>query len=245
MKVALSRLSYDEFALTQSYLDHVQEQLLNLGLRLETHCDLDAWKALLESAPGVESLSKPLDPAVNYIQPNEAFWISLETVKGETIACVGARMVDTTDFIEEFVTTYLLFGDLKPRLQLEPYGFVENPPTIYGRVGYGGGSWVHPDWRNLDLSGVTSRLGRVIALRHLRVDYYTCFIKATTKRKSWSAETLGWPHSRPLTTGHHPGRDNYVADSLFLWAQKEEILDLCNERRPLRHRQQGRLQRTG
>ena len=241
----MSRLSYDEFALTQGYLDFVQDQLCKLGLRLETHGDIEAWKALLASAPGVGPLSKTLDPAMNYIQPNAAFWLSLDTNDGEPIACVGARVLDTTDFIQEYITTYLLFGDLKPRLELEPYQFEENPPTISGRVGYGGGSWVHPDWRNRDLSAVTSRLGRVFALRHLRVDYYTCFIHATTKRKSWSSETLGWPHCRFLTTGHHPGREKFKANALFLWTQKEEILDLCNERRVLRGREQGRLQRAG
>lgn len=239
----MSRLSYNEFGLTQSYLDFIRGELKTLDLALSTYGDLESWKRLLSSAPGAGPLSKTLDPALNFIAPNAGFWLSLDH-KHEPIACVGGRLLETTNFVEEFVTTYLLFGDRKPRLSGEPYEFVKDPPDISGRVVYSGGSWVHPDWRGRDLAAVTSRLVRVIGLRHLRTDYHAGFVQATADRKSWSKHTLGWPKRQLLTTGHHPGRDDFVTDILLVWATKADILKLCKERRSLGRVDKGRLKRT-
>lgn len=239
----MSILTKEQFDKTQAYIDYWRAQLQSIGLNITPHDNLEEWKALIASAPGAPSLSKPFDLSHSYIQPGDAFWFSLDDASNQQIACVGARVFETQDFIQDYVTTYLLYGNRLPRLEAEPYEFVGTLPIITGRIGYGGGSWVHPDWRGRDLSVVTSKLGRVLAVRHLRADAYTCFIK--TARKPWSTQTLGWPHRRALTTGYHPGRDNYIENGDFLWTYKEEIIDLCDERMPLTSlNHQRRHQRT-
>ena len=220
-------LTKAEFELTQSYLEYAQEKISEVGLRLSVHSDFDAWKRLHNAAPGVGHLSWALDPDLNDIREGERFWLSLDDRAGEPVAFVGARYLKADqDFIQEFVTTYLLWGNRQPRVVAEPYEFVEDIPRLAGRIGYGGGSWVHPDWRGKNLASWTSRLGNLFALRHFRVDYYTCLIR--TSMSDWGASKLGWPNALHLTTGHHPGRGD--VDMFFLWRDKSEILGICSER---------------
>ncbi len=223
-------LTQSEFDLTQRYLEFVQEQIARFGLSLSIHTDFIEWRRLHNAAPGVGNLSLALDPILNDIRESDRFWISFDTAAGDSIAFVGARYLKAEeDFIQEFVTTYLLWGNRSPRLTADPYGFVHAPPRLSGRIGYGGGSWVHPDWRGKNLAAWTSRLGNIFALRHFRADYYTCLIRTTMA--NWGETNLGWPNALHLTTGTHPGRGN--VDMYFLWRSKDEILQFCSETRDL------------
>ena len=218
----MSYLSKDLYDNTQKYIDGIIHDLA--GLRVEVSSDLHAWKRLHGD------ISKPFDPDLNDIRPSEVFWIGVYS--GNTlVACGGGRVVVCEDFIKEYLTTYLLFGDIQPSLESMDYRFVTDGPVLSGRVGYGGGVWVHPSYTGKGLAKTVSHLGKVIALRRLRVDHYTALLKHS--RECWALTVLGWSHGCHLTAGHYLGKDASARENLdFFWMDAREIADLAGTKTP-------------
>jgi len=216
----LTKELYDD---TTRYIDMVKQSLP--GLTLKVSSDLLEWKRVSPD------LSKPFDPDLNDIRPSDAFWIGLYD-DGECIACGGGRVFECDDFIREYLTTYLLFGDIAPSVDSKPYTFDEPGPVLSGRVGYAGGVWVHPDYKGL--AKVVSQLGKVIALRRLRVDHYTALIRRS--RECWAISSLGWRHGCRLTSGHYLGKGDSESGSLdFFWTDHREIVGLIERTLPEVH----------
>ena len=188
--------------------------------------DLHRIKAILKDAPKTHQLSKTLDPDQNDIRPSESFGLTLN-YQDRTIACVCARSVRTDDFVREWITTDRLYGNMAPRLDFSDFEYTGHIPRISGVVGYGGGSWVHPQWRGMNLAGATSRLGKAVAATHLGVDNYVALIQQ--RREAWAGDKLGWPNGRYLTTGDHGGRDNWRANISIFWMTLDQIVDMCEE----------------
>lgn len=212
-------LSCGEYKHTQNYLDDITRGIHPLVLK--THSDIHEWKRLLKKSRQVSELAKPFDPDLH--GDMEAFWLSLN-YKGTPIACVGARLFESQNFVHEWITTYRFVGTKTPRLDMDDIAYSSLlPSNIKGRVVLGGGSWVHPDWRGLQMSGITSRLGKLFALRHLAADFYVAFIRQD--RGPWAGETLGWPNSCLLSKGDHPTRDGFVVDVTMHWMDSWQLLN--------------------
>lgn len=211
-----------------AFLNLIREEMAPL---IVTPRELTYIKSLLETAPKTHPLSRPLDPDFNDIRPSESFGVTLDYA-GEPVACVCARSIETRDFVSEWITTYRLFGNRVPRMEFEPFEYVGHPPRIHGIVGYGGGSWVHPDWRGMNLASVTSRLGKLFALLHLGVDFYVALIK--DHRDSWAKVGLDWPRGKKFTRGHHPGRENWEQDVGIYYMDRDHIIDMFQSPAPVR-----------
>lgn len=219
-------LTYQEHKAAQDYIAMCREAIAPLEI---VPTSIYKVALLLKGAKETHPLSIPLCPNRNDIRHIESFGLTLEH-EGEPIACVCARVVQARDFVADWITTYRLFGSA-PRLDFEPFEYVEAIPRIHGNVAYGGGSWVHPDWRNMKLWAVTSRLGKVLAFTHLNADYYVALMKhARTKA---ARETLGWPRSRYLTKGYHPGREDWQCDIDIHWMGRDDFVDMLNDPQPV------------
>lgn len=222
----MAGLNNNEIRATQAYIDSAMEELSTLGLSLTVSCDAYEWRKLLENAPGVRPLASTFDPDPNDIRNRDMFWIAFRNDDGEAIACVGSRFVETDDFVNEWVTTWRIFGDRTPYLNIQTMDYIDPLPTFKKRIGYGGGLWVHPEWRGNDLAARISRLARVVTLRHFCADYYTVFVECIPKKLEWARKTLGWPNGANLCHGYYPARDDVIFVAIF-WAGREEILTMC------------------
>ena len=219
----MASLTDRELADIQMFVDQTSNHLGKLGLELGADEDLWKWKDLVECAPGSEAPSKTLDPEINDVRPGNSFWVHVTDNAGDIVACQAGRLIETDDFIREYVCTLRMFGDRKPVINHHPVNLVDGLPVIAGRLNFGGGTWVHPRWRSRGLSGIVSRLGRNLAMRHFLSDYYVGFIKASAKRRRYGKEQLGLMNSHPLLTGYYPGREGDL-DVDFYWMHRDEML---------------------
>ena len=179
-------------------------------------------------------LSICLQPDENDIRASESFGLSirLPDFPEMPIACVCARKVSAPiDFVSEWITTYRLFGEHAHNLDWPPFEYVDEPPKLSGTIGYGGGSWVHPDWRGQKLWAATSRLGKLMAVTVFHADYYVALMKH--ERTQAARETLGWPNSCHLTTGHHAGRKDWQHEIDMHWMSRAEIVASWDDHEPI------------
>ncbi len=197
----MTGLTNDQIKATQSYIDRTREYLSAQNLHLTVSSDPYEWKDLLENAPGVRALASTFDPGPNDIPSRNMFWLALRNADGEAISCVGSRRFDTEDFINEWVTTWRLFGDETPHLEISTLDYVDTLPRFSGTVGYGGGLWVHPDFRGNDLAVQTSKLARVFTVRHFCADHYIVFVEGISEKIDWALNTLEWPYGANLSDG--------------------------------------------
>ena len=220
----MASLTDAELAEIQEFVDQTIESLDGLGLKISVDDDLSNWKRHLEQAPGSIGVSRTLDPAVNDLRPGNSFWVFLVDDTGEVVACQADRFVITEDFVRDYVRTHRLFGDRLPVIGHYPLKLGADLPCIAGRVSFGGGTWVHPNWRGHNLGGVVSRLGRLFSVRHFLVDYFTGFIKTG---RNFGFE-CGLINQRKLISGRYPGREGEQEFDLF-WMSKDEIIAQLGE----------------
>ena len=113
--------------------------------------------------------------------------------------------IETEDILEE-IRTHRLFFNKIPTLDYRPVDIVasDNMPTIGGRVGFAGGFWVHPKHRGTDVTGIVSRLTRVLSLRHFDIDWTISLVKDSHGRKLMIQHTYGIPNSVSVIKGYYP-----------------------------------------
>jgi len=209
-------LTDEELVQIQTYIDRGRRELEGYGFAIEVGTDLNTWAAMLPYAPGSRYTASTHDPNHCNIHPGNAFWLSVREKsprwwerplrrRGMVVACLCHRVIDTEDIVEE-VRTHRLFFNKKPVLNFRAVNVVasDNMPTIGGRVGFGGGFWVHPKYRGLRISNIVSRLTRVLSLRHFGIDWAIVFVKDTDRRKMMVEHTVGMPHCVSLIKGYYP-----------------------------------------
>ena len=216
----MASLTDQELAEIQTHIDGTIEYLDGLGLEIDVDDDLSNWKRLLEQAPGSIGVSRTLDPTVNDLRPGNSFWVYTRTHDGEVVACQADRLIVTENFVRDDICTHRLFGDRRPIINFYPIELGKNLPFLTGRVTFGGGTWVHPDWRGHGLGGFMSRLGRALSIRHFLADYFVTFMK--TGRKF--SKECGFDNRCQLCEGYYPGRDSELDMDLF-WETKDEFLE--------------------
>lgn len=220
----MTRLTSHELGEIQKFIDKKIADAESLGLTLEVDDDLWEWRKLMDNAPATGGASKTLDPLVNDIRPGNSFWVKVIDDSGAVIGCQANRFVETEDFVEEYVTTHRFFGNRCPSLVQYPVALQESVPVLRGKLNFGGGGWVHPDWRGKAISGLMSRIGRTLALRHFLIDYYLGFITATANHRLYGRNRQGLMNRRHLLTGHYPGRDEPLEVDIY-WMHRGEILN--------------------
>ena len=217
-------LTYEELAMIQAAIDEKIEQAAALGLTMHVDDDLREWKKHTLNAPGTGGVSRTLDPDLNDIRPGNSFWINLQDPDGRIVMCQANRFVETEDFVHEFVCTHRLFGDRFPTLHHFPVELCDPVPILRGRMSFGAGNWVHPDYRGKGLGGFASRMGRMLSLRHFLIDYFVGFIEAMDRRRQYGEKALGMMNRRHLLTGRYPGRDSDLNVDIY-WMHRGELMN--------------------
>lgn len=212
----MSRLSSEELLQIQTFIERGRRALERQGLSIEIDTDLSKWAKLLQRAPGSTGAASTHDPSRSNIHPGNAFWVIVRENaqrwwerplrrRGPIVCCLCHKVVETEDILEE-IRTHRLFFDKKPTLDFRPVNIVasENMPTISGRVGFGGGFWVHPKYRGKNIANIVSRLTRVLSLRHFDIDWTIVLVKDTERRKLMIQHTFGFPNSVSMIKGYYP-----------------------------------------
>lgn len=220
----MTRLTKQEMHEIQAFIDRKIESADELGLTLKIDDDMWDWRALMDSAPGAVGASKTLDPMFNDVRPGNSFWLGLVDQSGDIIGCQANRFVESEDFIEEFVSTHRFFGNRCPSLRQDPIQLKESIPVLRGRLNFGGGGWVHPDWRGKGIAGFMSRVCRTLALRHYLIDYYVCFMSGTSNRRQYGLHRQGLLNRRHLLAGGYPGRGG-ESDVDIYWLHRGELMN--------------------
>ena len=217
-------LTNEELATIQTSIDEKIERAESFGLSMHVDDDLRKWKEHIEGVPGTTGASRTLDPAVNDVRPGNSFWVYLQETSGRIVACHANRFLESEDFVREYISTHRFFGDRHPTLHHFPVQYCDSVPVIGGRIDFGAGTWVHPDYRGKALSGLISRTGRMLALRHFLIDYYIAFIAATGRRREYGANGLGLANRRHLLTGLYPGRGGKLDVDIY-WMHRGEMMN--------------------
>ena len=224
-------LTHKQQKAAQDYLEMCRTELAPLDIEITGTTIWDVDAILLD--PDIDhDLSIGLRPFENVVQESESFGVVVYH-HSEPIACVCARAVIAhEDFVGEWITNSRLFGCFVPRFENWPdFEYVEEPPILSGVIGYGGGSWVRPDFRSHKFWAVTSRIGKILALTHLDVDYYVALMKHS--RTQTARQTLGWSNTVHLTRGDHPGRENWQSDIDMHWMNRSELLAVIDDPAPV------------
>ena len=218
----MSTLTHGELGVIQDYIDMVVHYLGEIGLEIGVDDDMRNWKALLQSAPATTGVAKTHDPDFNDLKPENAFWLYFQDESGRQVACQADRLALAEDFIQDYVGTYRLFGDRRPTIHCARLHMENDLPVLRGRVNFGGGGWVHPDWRGYNLGGLVSRLGRAFSLRHFLFDYYVTFMVSGRRY----GKVCGFQNCRRLMSGFYPGRNSGATEINVdaLWCDKNEAI---------------------
>jgi len=219
----MSTLQDYELAETQSVIEHSIERLSNLGLSVEIGDDFAKWAGYMEGVPDPLGVSATFDPEISDVKTGSAFWVALMDSDGDIAACHAHRVIDTADFTEE-IRTWRLFSRT-PRLDWQPVVIHQEARTIgiAGKVGFGGGLWVHPNWRGEAISGTLSRFSRNLSLRHFGIDWYVGLMVDRPGFDYLGLSVFGLEHNAKLMSGLYPGRDMHL-DIQLLYIGREEIV---------------------
>jgi hypothetical protein len=213
----------EELIETQTIIDNSIHSFTDLGLSVEVGDDFETWMAYMEGVPDPLGVSATFNPNISDIKTGTAFWVALKDSVGGIAACHAHRVIETAEFTEE-VRTWRLFSRT-PRLDWQPVHLHKEARSIgiSGKVGFGGGLWVHPKWRGAAISGVLSRFSRNLSLRHFGIDWYVGLMVDKVGFDHLGLAVFGLAHNAMLMSGLYPGRNKRM-DIQLLYISREEII---------------------
>lgn len=195
-----------------------------IGLKIEIGDDLRDWKRLMHKVGADYGAAQTLDPSLNWLNPENSFWLFTNDRFGNPVSCHANRIIETSDFVRQWLINHRLFGN-RPKLpNYYKLDVQEDLPLFRGRMNWGGGGWVHPDWRGKNIAGLMSRMCRAFAVQHFDVDYYIGFIEASMKRRSYGEHRQGLSNRQFALSGRYPGRPTKYGLDLY-WMHRDEIIE--------------------
>ncbi len=225
-------ITEEDIALVTDYAAMVREQAAAKGLMLKYDADPQAFVAFLSRQDSTHGVSSAHDPGRSYITPDHFAWMCAEH-EGRPAACHAIRLIETDSLVEEIIT-HRLFENIEVKERWESVGLRPEARAeierlgIRGRVAFGGGLWVHPGWRGMELSGLLRKVLRVISIPRLNWSWYFSTYQNTPNRREW-AKGDGWnPHVIPLSSGFYPPYRGPL-DVLLAGASLAQTLALLRE----------------
>ena len=218
----MPRPTAGELALIQRYIDLVRERADARGLSIHLDNDAQAFVSFLSAQEETHGVSAIHDPGHCYITPDDFLWMRIDDDCG--VFCHAIRMIRTDDLIAE-VVTHRLFDNLNVSWRFDDVDLYPEAHKIRlgGRIGIGGGLWVHKQYRGRDYSALFRKLLRVMAVRRFRMDHYATFILNTHNRRAWVLGSYGSPNATPLLRGYYPPYDRQL-DVQLAYATRRDIL---------------------
>lgn len=229
----MARFLDSDLLVLQSFFECSTEWFGGSTLSVEIDDDMSAWRDWMVSLPPSDKpigVSGTLDPARHRLVPSNSFWLRLVDTEGNWVGAHCQRWIHTDDLLEE-IRTHRLFNSRCPSFDWSPLDLsvLPNIPTIAGRVGFGGGMWIHPSWRGKELSNTLARLSRNLNLRHNLLDWYVSFIEETPNRRLYGHQSAGLMNSTPLLSGLYPARDREMDVRMFYMSRDDMLMQIRAE----------------
>lgn len=227
----MNTLSDYDLEVIQRAIDRRLDLIRPLGLSVETSADLMRWVEHMQAAPGVTRISANLDPRRGNVGPWNTYFVYCQDETGGIVATMVEKLYQIDDLLHE-IRTHNFFHDGAPRLQHYTVALTEDAlalPRIFGKVSYGGGLWVHPDWRSrnrgsgIRLGDLLPQIGRFLNIRKWNIDAHVSMIKSSPDRSKWSREGVGNAWQIPLIVGRYPDDDRELNVSLH-FNTRDDIL---------------------
>jgi hypothetical protein len=225
-----SPLTDAEFGIVQRAIGGYIEVLRESGLKLHVRRDFDGYVAV-RHAHGDHHLNQAFDPGHARIGSRD-FWLLIEDARAAAVATVCMRIFEVENFYSVIQSQSLWFG-LKPRLVDPDFVVSCAIPAFGGRVGHGGGLWIHPDRRGQHgLAFLLPRLLRALALRNSDIDHDTGMLlntadpqraAAVARRAAAAARIYGFARHAPMVQGWFPPEARTAAVHLCHMDRREAI----------------------
>lgn len=208
----------------QRNIDNLLQTLATIGLKVDVESDLADWVRHMERAPRITAVSPSFDPRRSHLHPGNSFWISVRDQSGAIVACSCHRLFRTTD-VRSLIASHRLFFDKKPILEFAPVHITlpKDTPEIAGRVAYGGGYWVDPDYRGIGLTDLIPRISRFLSFRHFEPDWNIALLKNTEKRRAMARNGFGVAHQAPCIDGYYPPDRKHASYQLAYMSAAEML----------------------
>lgn len=223
----MARFDDRSLSAIQAFLNRACDNFQSMGLRFAVNDDITAWAEWLVQQPNSHGVTKTHDPEHTHLHPGNSFWSYLEDAHGKVVACHAQRLIVTDDFFDDIVTQTAFF-DRPPKLQLDDLGLRREIELmrISGRVGLGGGLYIHPDWRGRGLYNCISRTTRALALRHFKLDWYLAFFLTTQSRTQLGLEGAAFARAIPLLSGVYPPYGKQTEIQLMMMTREEALAQI-------------------
>ena len=187
------------------YAAHVRGLAAALGLDVGVRRDPEGWVAATAAGGQMAHVNPTLDPEQSHVRPDNSFWIRMADEDGRVVAAQATRAFEVED-LEALIRSNRIWwerGKVPPvevTLCLPPLA-----RDIRGRVAYGGGCWVLPDFRGNHLGQHCADLAKLCAVRLLEADWMIAFAKHESYERSKGRRTyLSAYNVMPAMTGLYP-----------------------------------------
>lgn len=219
------QLDRHDFLAIQGHIDLAKSLLAEYGLSLHVDHDMQAFVDYIGSQHDTHGVPNSHDPRKSYLHPENSFWVYVRhDASGDIIACHAQRLVVTDNFAYDCLA-HTLFENLNPKIDAEPPGVeMFDEPLIAGKVMYGGGNYIRPDYRGRGLI-IFNRASRTIALRHFRPDYFCGLQMNTPRRRAMALTGQAFAHVRPYIKGGLPGKP-HADDVQLSWSSYKEWMEV-------------------
>ena len=220
------RYSNEDLANIQRFIDLTREVVSSRDLTLEIDNDPRAFAECLKAQENTHGFPTTHDPEKSDVQSGNFFWIYLKHQTG-VAATHGLRCVKTDDLMED-IRSNTVFFDASPLLDYRPLDFhreAADIPLISGNVVMGGGFWIRKDFRGRWLTPYFGRVGRAIAARQFKMDWYASFFLNTPERKKFGQIGAGISEATPLLKGHYPPYGNKEVDIQLMYMSRDQFVE--------------------
>lgn len=193
------RLSEQEFASLQRYVDAIVDKLAELHLSIVIETDFSALYRFISSRPGaiVNTTFNPFESDLH----RDSYWLRVINGEGETVACHAQRIFVVDDFCDLVRSGRLFSNSWEP---LDPHRTTLTPPSVplKGRVAYAGSLWVDPAYRGQGLAVWLPYLSRLACLRNYEPDFFVACVFEKIAASGVPARYYGYTHVEPLLMGY-------------------------------------------
>lgn len=208
------------------------------GLAYHASGDMDAFAAYIAGEEESWGASASHNPAHSFLTPANSFWIALKERDGTIVGSCTQKCVETENFMAE-VFAHTLYDSRKPVLapRLPDFhdGAEEDDFAFAGRICYGSGLFIRPDYRGKGLL-VLSRLSRTIALRHFKAHWFVGIQRLTRSSRRHALDRQMFAHCKPFLRGMPYKWDgefqlSWSSRAEWLEAIRREVRDAGRRRR--------------